>query len=138
LGQAAEYVIALLEELLGPATAREKRFPWAIGDVSPKTGRAVQLPFDAFWEERRLLVEVDEEQHKEPVLFFDKPEIMTVSGVHRGEQRKLYDKRKRTAARRRRYRVLVIEWPRRRPRDRERDIVALQELLDKAGIPHPA
>lgn len=33
-------------------------------------------------------------QHDQPVPFFDKPEVLTVSGVHRGQQRALYDARR--------------------------------------------
>ena len=40
-------------------------------------------------------MEYRELQHTEAVPFFDKPDKKTVSGVPRGEQRKLYDKRRR-------------------------------------------
>lgn len=87
MGQVADYVIGLLEEILDEAGDREKRFAWAVGDVSPKTGRGAPLPFDAFWASRGLLVEVDEDQHRKPVPFWDKPDVLTVSGMSRGEQR---------------------------------------------------
>jgi len=99
IGAIANYVIGLLTELLGEPPELEKTYAWALGDLSPKTGRARRLPFDAVWESRRLIVEVDEDQHRRPVAHFDKPERLTVSGVHRGEQRGLYAERKRTAAR---------------------------------------
>ena len=35
-----------------------------------------------------------ESQHYVPTPHFDKPDVMTVSGVHRGLQRRLYDERK--------------------------------------------
>jgi len=139
LGVVAErtekYVIGLLEELLGPAV-KGKRWPWALGDVSERTGRAVELPFDAYWPDRRLIVEVDEDQHRESDAFFDKPERLTVSGVHRGEQRRIYDQRKRSLARKRGYTVVVIEWSRRRRPDRERDLAELRRILDDAGVAH--
>jgi len=50
------------------------------------------LPFDAVWETRKLIVEVDEDQHDEPTPILDKPDVITVSGVHRGQQRRIYDK----------------------------------------------
>lgn len=40
------------------------------------------------------MIEYRERQHDERVPFFDKPERMTVSGVHRGEQRRRYDERR--------------------------------------------
>jgi hypothetical protein len=87
LGAISDYVISLARELLGEEPEREKTYPWALGDVSAKTGHARRLPFDAVWEARRLIVEVDEDQHRRPVAFWDKPHVLTVSGVHRGEQR---------------------------------------------------
>jgi hypothetical protein len=35
-----------------------------------------------------------ESQHSRETLFFDKPDKLTVSGVHRGAQRRLYDERR--------------------------------------------
>lgn len=91
--QVQRYVTELLVEILGPAEV-EKRFDWCRGDSRNPGGRGIALPFDAVWESRKLIVEVDEVQHDKPVRHFDKPGKLTVSGVHRGEQRKLYDERK--------------------------------------------
>jgi hypothetical protein len=99
MGAIAIYVIDLLTEVLGEQPEREKSYPWAIGDISSKTGRAARLPFDAVWESRKLIVEIDEDQHRRPVAFWDKATVMTVSGVSRGEQRGIYAQRKRDAAR---------------------------------------
>jgi hypothetical protein len=127
------YVVGLLEQLLGPAE-RSKRFGWALGDVSAKTGRAVCLPFDAVWEARRLIVEVDEEQHREATAFFDKPARLTVSGVHRGEQRRRYDERKRAAARTEGYLVIALAWSRRRRQDAPVDRELLLARLRAEGL----
>jgi hypothetical protein len=135
VGAIANYVIGLVSELLGESPEREKRFPWATGDVSPKTGRAALLPFDAVWESQRLIVEVDENQHRQPVPFWDKPDKLTVSGVSRGVQRRLYDERKRAAAREHGYAVVEIPWERRpipEKRDRESDLVLVRSLLTVA------
>jgi hypothetical protein len=112
MGRSERYAVNLLEQLLGPAE-HGKRFEWATGDLSPKTGRAERLPFDAVWEDRKLIVEVDEEQHHEATPLFDKPHRLTVNGVHRGEQRRIYDERKRAAAIAHRYRLVAIRWSRR-------------------------
>jgi hypothetical protein len=137
--EAQRYVTGLLEELLGPAE-KEKRFDWARGD-SGTTGRAgVPLPFDAVWVSRRLIIEIDERQHDEPVAFFDKPDVMTVSGVHRGEQRRLYDQRKVRLAIEHGY--TVVRVPTRdlssnrqeRHLDRENDLRAISGLLKASGM----
>ncbi len=116
---------------------REARFGWALGDLSEKTRRRERLPFDAAWESRKLIVEVDEEQHRLPVRFWDKPGVVTVSGVDRGRQRRIYDDRKRRAAREQGYTVLEIEWASRPPlarRDRGADRRELQERLVDCGV----
>ncbi len=123
--------------MLDEHAEREKRFEWAVGDPSPRTGRRVQLPFDAVWSTRRLIIEVDEDQHRRPAAFWDKPNVATLSGVHRGQQRAIYDRRKRTAAREQGFTVIEIPWERRPPpgsRDRESDRRYLEELLRKAGV----
>jgi len=138
MGRVAAYVIDLLAEILGAEPERERRFPWAEGDASLKTGRRAMLPFDAVWEARRLIVEVDEDQHRRPVAFWDKPDALTVSGVSRGEQRRLYDLRKRTAARDQGFTVVSVAWERRPPpgqRDREADRRRLLAALSDAGVP---
>jgi hypothetical protein len=137
VGRIADYVIGLVEEILGEPAAREKRFAWAAGDPSPRTGRSVLLPFDATWESRRLIVEIDEDQHRRPVKFWDKPDLVTVSGVSRGRQRAIYDARKREAARAHGFTVVEIPWER-RPlpgrRDREADRQHVMRLLGQAGV----
>ena len=133
----ADYVIGLLEDILGEPAEREKRFAWAAGDPSPRSGRSTLLPFDAVWESRALIVEVNEDQHRQPVEFWDKPKITTVSGVPRGEQRAIYDGRKRATARAQGFTVIEVAWERRPPperRDREGDRQRLCALLDEAGI----
>lgn len=138
MGAIEDHVVSLLAEILGEEPERGKRFPWALGDPSPNTGRQIPLPFDAVWESRRLIVEVDEDQHRRPVEFWDKSDRVTVSGVHRGEQRRIYDLRKRESARAQGYSVLEVEWARRPVpalRDRQQDIARLRELLASADDP---
>ena len=137
MGRTANYVIELLVEILGEEPEREKRFDWALGDVSAKTGRQVTLPFDAVWESRRLIVEVDESQHHEPVEFWDKPDVVTVTGVARGEQRAIYDSRKRNAARAQKYPGVAIPWERRpvpEKRNRVADRARVEAILRSAGV----
>jgi very-short-patch-repair endonuclease len=137
MGRIANYVIELLAEALGEKPETEKRFPWALGDASPTTGRRVRLPFDAVWMSRRLIVEVDEDQHVTQVAFWDKPNTSTVSGVDRGTQRRMYDERKRAAARAHGYTVVEIPWERRpepSKRDRVADLRAVTEMLSNARV----
>jgi hypothetical protein len=88
------YVLDLCDEVLGERSSRQHRFDWLVGDPSPNTGKARRLPVDAYWEPLKLVVEFREHQHYEAVEHFDKPDRLTVSGVHRGEQRRIYDQRR--------------------------------------------
>jgi len=133
MGRTAQYVLDLVESLLGKAE-RERRFAWCVGDVSAKTGRRAGLPFDAVWESRKLIVEVDEDQHRKATTHFDKPGKLTVSNVHRGEQRKLYDKHKRDAASKNGYTLVPISWSRRQRRRPDEDTEHVQRLLVAAGV----
>jgi very-short-patch-repair endonuclease len=132
MGRTERYVLDLVEQILGPAE-RGKRFEWALGDPSRKTGRQARLPFDAVWEQRRLIIEVDEDQHTETTPIFDKPNQLTVSGVHRGEQRRLYDERKRAAAKAQGYNLVAISWSRTRRR-RPGDLAEIRRLLEEASV----
>ncbi len=128
-----------MAELLGPGEA-EKRFDWCRGDCRDPAPRGRTLPFDAVWESRKLIVEFDERQHGEPVDFFDKPQRIIVSGVHRGEQRRLYDERKVRLALAHGYTVIRVPanflvWRGRRlAKDRSADLVTLRGLISAAGI----
>ncbi len=89
-----DYIIDLCDEILGLCALRQHRFPFLRGDPG-KSGTSVTLPVDAYYPSLKLVIEYRERQHTESVRHFDKPYRMTVSGVHRGEQRKLYDQRRR-------------------------------------------
>ena len=87
------YVLDLCDEILGAGGHRPARFDWLRGDPSPRRPRGMTLPGDGYWPDLKLVVEFQEEQHSQPSPFFDRRQ--TVSGVGRGEQRRLYDERKR-------------------------------------------
>jgi hypothetical protein len=89
-----KYILDLCDKVLGLNSKRQHRFDFLLGDEN-KLGIAVKLPVDAYYKELNLVIEYREKQHSEEVTFFDKPNKMTVSGVDRGKQRKLYDERRR-------------------------------------------
>ena len=86
------WVIDQCDALLGRIARRQYRFPFLTGDPG-KSGQRTLLPVDAYYEELRLVVEFHERQHVEEVRFFDRR--LTISGVSRGEQRRIYDARRR-------------------------------------------
>ena len=129
------YVIGLCEEMLGERAIRQHRFSWLQGD-SNESGRRTRLPVDAYFPEHELVVEYRERQHYEAVPHFDKPDRMTVSGVHRGEQRRRYDERRETEIPQHGLALIVLRYDQfdvdtrgRLRRSRDHDLrVAEQEL----------
>lgn len=103
------YVIDLCDKVLGLVGSRQHRFDFLLGDPG-KTGSRAKLPVDVYYETLSLVIEFNEQQHTKAVSHFDKPNVMTVSGVHRGEQRKIYDKRKRTVLPKNGIKVITISY----------------------------
>ena len=85
-----DYVIDLCDEVLKLKGSRQHRFDFLLGDLG-KNGKRRKLPVDVYYPDLSLVIEFKEIQHSKPVKHFDKPDKLTISGVHRGEQRKKYD-----------------------------------------------
>lgn len=120
------YVIDLCDEVLGLKSSRQHCFDFLKGD----TGR--RLPVDAYYEELGLVVEYCESQHSESTPFFDRK--MTVSGVTRGEQRRIYDKRRADILPKHGLRLVVIDYKdfgtsKKLKRDKSADIEIVRRLL---------
>lgn len=125
----------MCDAILGEAALRQHRFSWLVGDPG-RNGARRTLPVDAYYPAHGLVVEYRERQHDEPVPHFDKPDVLTVSGVHRGEQRRIYDERREAEIPAHGLRLVVV-----RPRDltadrrgrllreRDKDREALRRLL---------
>ena len=88
-----EYILNLCDIILCKKSLRQHRFNFLLGDKG-KDGRQAKLPVDSFYPDLNLVIEYKERQHTEEVSFFDKKDRLTISGVHRGEQRKVYDQRR--------------------------------------------
>lgn len=129
------YVIDLCDEVLGERASRQHRFDWLLGD-SNGAGTRARLPVDAYYPNCHLVVEYRERQHDEPVAHFDKPDVLTVSGVHRGEQRRIYDSRRNELVPAHGLRLVVIRpddltanRQGRLRRDRVGDLASVREVL---------
>ena len=86
------YVLDLCDQVLGSKALRQHRFEWLRGDFSSKRGSLSYLPVDGYWPDLALVVEYAERQHTDAIQLFDQRQ--TVSGVARGEQRRIYDQRR--------------------------------------------
>jgi hypothetical protein len=131
----ADYVLDLCDEVLGELSLREHTFVWLRGDPNPR-GTRRPLPVDAYYPQHDLVIEYRERQHDEPVPFFDKPDKPTISGVHRGEQRRLYDARRDTEIPAHGLRLVILRPAQldadgrgRLRRNRASDRAALEDLL---------
>lgn len=132
------YVIDLCDHLLGMKALRQWRFPFLLGDPG-RNGRCVRLPVDAFYPELGLVVEYHERQHGEPVPFFDRR--ITAAGMSRGEQRRVYDERRRAVLPEHGMGLAVIccadlahSSARRLLRERDHDGRAIHAALEAAGV----
>jgi hypothetical protein len=129
------YVVGLCNRILGESALTQHRFDWLLGD-SGAGGRRVKLPVDAYWPGHQLVVEYRELQHDQPMPHFDKPDRLTVSGVHRGEQRALYDARRDKEIPAHGLRLVVVrpadldaDGRGRLRRNEEADLAALKKIL---------
>ncbi|WP_437773513.1 hypothetical protein [Arthrobacter sp. KNU40] len=127
------YVLDLCDEVLGASGRRQAIFDWLRGDPSTARPLGTGLPVDCYWPDLELVVEFQEEQHSKPSPFFDRRQ--TVSGVGRGEQRRIYDERKRLLIPKEGLRLVVIEKSafvvksKRIVLDQARDVTVVRECL---------
>lgn len=89
------YIIDLCDEVLGLKASRQHLFDFLRGDISKKYPRGKGLPVDAYYESLNLGIEFEELHHSKASKFFDKPDVITISGINRSQQRiKYVEKRK--------------------------------------------
>lgn len=127
------YVINLCDEILGMKASRQHTFEFLTGDAGTK------LPVDAYYSKFNLVVEYCESQHTKSIPFFDNRK--TVSGVSRGEQRRIYDQRRQEVLPQYGIKLVVIsytdfEFSKRKKlvRKHEQDLNIVKNILVSAGI----
>lgn len=134
-----KYILDLVAKVLAEPDYRwQHRFPTLLGDPG-KDGQRRPLPVDGYFPRHRLIVEYWEKQHSAPVPIMD--EGMTISGVSRGHQRRLYDQRRQTWAEANGlhlvildYRGFVADEQGRLLRDHARDLNIVANALQAAGV----
>lgn len=125
------YIIDLCDEVLGQRANRQHRFDFLRGDTG------VTLPVDAYYPGLDLVIEYHESQHTKSTPFFDRK--ATVSGVSRGEQRRIYDRRRQELLPQFGIKLVIISYSdfglsKKIVRNRERDILIIREILTKANV----
>ena len=133
------YVIDLCDEVLQLRASRQHHFDFLVGDPG-QYGRCRKLPVDAYYESLSLVIEYREKQHTEEVRHFDKPDIMTVSGVNRGEQLKIYDQRRRDELPKHGIKLIEISYTdfefdsrKKIVRDYPKDLLKVKQILIEGG-----
>jgi diadenosine tetraphosphate (Ap4A) HIT family hydrolase len=138
-GSDEKYILDLVAEILAEPDYRwQHRFPTLLGDPG-QDGRRRPLPVDGYFPRHKLIVEYWEVQHSAPVPIMD--EAMSVSGVSRGHQRRLYDERRRAWARANGLHLVILDYrgfetdaQDRLRRDPEADREAVARALGAAGV----
>ena len=134
-----KYILDLVAEILAEPDYRwQHRFPTLLGDPG-QDGRRHPLPVDGYFPRHRLIVEYWEKQHSAPVPIMD--EGMTISGVSRGHQRRIYDQRRQAWAKTNGLRFVILDhrgfetdqYGRLR-RESSRDRQAIATALRAAGV----
>lgn len=125
------YVIDLCDEILGISAKRQHRFDFLRGDSG------VALPVDAYYPSFNLVIEYHESQHSQSTPFFDNK--ATVSGVSRGEQRRIYDERRQQVLPKHGIKLIVISHTdfgpsKRLSRNKEYDKQVVKKILSNNGI----
>jgi hypothetical protein len=127
------YIIDLCDDILDIKANRQATFPFLLGDPN-KNGVRKRLPVDAWYSSLNLVVEYYERQHTEEVAFFNRRP--TLSGVNRGEQRNIYDNRRKEELRKHNIKLLIISYSdfeysssRKIIRNKERDRRIIGSLL---------
>lgn len=122
------YIIELCDEILGIKVLRLHRFEFLRGESG------TPLPVDAYYPELNLVVEFHEWQHTEAVAIFDRK--ITISGVSRGAQRKIYDQRRAELLPLHGIKLVVISYTdfstsKKLKREYNRDIDIVRAILKK-------
>lgn len=136
-----KYILDLVAGILAEPDYRwQHRFPTLLGDPG-KDGKRRPLPVDGFFPRHRLIVEYWEAQHSAPIPIMD--EGMTVSGVSRGHQRRLYDQRRQAWADANGLQLVILDHrgfetnkQGRLQRDPARDSHLVADALRAAGVIH--
>lgn len=125
------YVVDLCDKVLGQEAKRQYRFNFLRGDTG------YSLPVDAYYPELDLVIEYHESQHTEDTPFFDKKR--TVSGVSRGEQRRIYDKRRQEVLPEHGLKLVIISYKefgesKKLKRNPEADLKIIRKILVTEGV----
>ena len=130
------YILDICDEVLGRKASRQHKFDFLRGDSKALNGSGRRLPANAYYDDLELVIEYHERQHTESVRIMD--QRMTVSGVTRGEQRKIYDQRRHEELPKHGLTIIILNYAdfplghsKRLRRDLTRDEFVIRDRLSK-------
>lgn len=88
------YIMNICDELLLHTSVRQFTFENLLGDYHKDGKSRTALPLDAYYEEKKLVIELINKRSPVPKKGIDKGKRRTISGVNRQEQRLKYQLRK--------------------------------------------
>ena len=131
-----DYLIELCDDILNKKSQKQFTFDDLLGDYHKDGISQTKLPLDAYYQDINLVVEVVNKRSVVLKNTIDKSQKITVSGVTREEQRKVYQERKRTFLEEKDVKVFEINFAlfetdesNRLIKNKENDKALLKELL---------
>lgn len=103
------YIINLCDELLKEKASRKHTFSFLLGDMHKRGKTRTKLPLAAFYEDANLVIEFLEKQNTTEA-YLDKLQVITSSGITRGEQIIRYNKRRRDVLEKKKINLIEIDY----------------------------
>ncbi len=129
------YILDLCDELLKEKASRKHTFAGLLGDMHKKGKTRTKLPLAAFYETANLAIEFTEKQNKTKE-YLEKLEVMTVSGITRGEQILKYNKRRKDILEKKDINLIEIDYSlfecddkKNLSREKDKDVRLLKNIL---------
>jgi len=130
------YIVNLCNELLNEIASRQHTFDFLVGDLHRNGKTKTELPIDAYYKDLNLAIEFLEKENSNSTENLDKPNKITISGVNRARQRKIYSQRKRIVLRQENIQLIEINYSvfecdeqNKLTRNKEEDVKILKRIL---------
>ena len=131
------YILNLCDELLKEKASRKHTFATLVGDMHKKGKTRTKLPIAAFYDNANLAIEFLEKQNTTET-YLEKLNVMTVSGITRGEQIIRYNKKRRDILEKKSINLIEIDYSlficdnkNNLSREKEKDVRLLKNILKK-------
>jgi hypothetical protein len=129
------YILNLCDELLKEKASRKHTFIFLLGDMHQKGKTRTKLPLAAFYENANLVIEFLEKPNNTEA-YIEKLEVMTVSGITRGEQIIKYNRRRKEVLLKKDINLIEIDYSlfecdnkNNLTRIKDKDITLLKKIL---------